>query len=176
MLLLIHAAHHPGVKGMFNKKEEHGTINKSVAPSVTGSDVKVRSVSVIGPTLKFKGELSANEDLLIEGQIEGVIAHQKKNLTVGKQGRVKANIHAMSVEVLGEVDGDIRGDKVVRLASSAVVNGNIECGRIVMEDGAAFCGHITMTEALAETKPDASIRIAEPAPKEKAHGASQGAA
>jgi cytoskeletal protein CcmA (bactofilin family) len=106
--------------------------------------VRTRSVSVIGPTLVFKGELSADEDLVIQGTIEGTIAHHKKNLTVGKEGRVKADINAASVVIEGHVDGDIHGDDFVELAKSAVVTGNIFCGRIKMADGARFNGSIEM--------------------------------
>ena len=105
------------------------------------------NVSVIGPTMVFKGELSADEDLIIEGHIEGTITHHKKHLTVGKQGRVHADINASSVIVLGELVGDIRSDGMVSLAKSARVKGNIYCARIVMEDGARFKGKIDMGQA-----------------------------
>ena len=108
---------------------------------------KADNVYVIGPTLVFKGELSADEDLIIEGQIEGTIAHHKKNLTVGKQGRVKADIHASSVIVLGQLIGDIHSEGMVSLAKGADVRGNISCARIVMEDGARFKGKIDMGES-----------------------------
>ena len=108
--------------------------------------IRSKNVSIIGPTLIFKGELMADEDLVIEGQVEGTIAHHKKHLTVGKQGRVKADIGASSVVIEGQLVGDIRGDKVVSLASSADVTGNIFCRRIVIEDGARFNGHIAMGE------------------------------
>ena len=114
--------------------------------SATASpDVRKRKTSVIGPTLIFKGELSANEDLIIEGQIEGTIAHQDKNLTVGKEGRVKADIDARTVDIYGKVEGDIRGEDIVKLAKSSEVKGNIRCARIIMEDGAQFTGNIEMT-------------------------------
>jgi cytoskeletal protein CcmA (bactofilin family) len=113
--------------------------------------IRSRNVSVIGPTLVFKGELSADEDLVIEGDIEGTIAHHKKHLTIGKQGRVKADIHASSVNVEGQLIGDIHSEGVVSLANGAEVTGNIYCGRIVMEDGARFKGRIDMGE-----KPKAS--------------------
>jgi cytoskeletal protein CcmA (bactofilin family) len=105
------------------------------------------NVSVIGPTMVFKGELSADEDLIIEGHIEGTITHHKKHLTVGKQGRVHADINASAVIVLGELVGDIRSDGMVSLAKSARVTGNIYCARIVMEDGARFKGKIDMGQA-----------------------------
>jgi cytoskeletal protein CcmA (bactofilin family) len=104
-------------------------------------------VYVIGPTLVFKGELSADEDLIIEGRIEGTIAHHKMNLTVGKQGRVKADIDATSVIIEGQLVGDIRSDGIVTLAKGADVEGNIFCARIVMEDGARFKGKIDMGDA-----------------------------
>jgi len=114
----------------------------------TGQTQPVRSknVSVIGPTLVFKGELSADEDLIIEGHVEGTIAHHKKHLTVGVQGRVKADIHASSVIVLGTLVGDIHSKGTVSLAKGADVKGDIFCGRIVMEDGANFKGKIDMGE------------------------------
>ena len=107
--------------------------------------IRSRNVSVIGPTLSFRGELSADEDLVIEGTIEGTIAHHKKNLTVGSQGHVKADIHASSVIIEGELDGDIHSDGLVSLAKGSVVNGNISCARIVMQDGATFNGKIDMS-------------------------------
>ncbi|MCH6549550.1 MAG: polymer-forming cytoskeletal protein, partial [Proteobacteria bacterium] len=78
--------------------------------------IRSKNVYVIGPTLVFKGELSADEDLIIEGRIEGTIAHHKMNLTVGKQGRVKADIDATSVIIEGQLVGDIRSDGIVTLA------------------------------------------------------------
>ncbi len=150
---------------MFKKTTESGDEEIRQAPGYTsGLEVRKRSVSVIGPTLIFKGELSANEDLVIEGRIEGTIAHQDKNLTVGKNGRVKADIHAQTVEIQGEVDGDIRGDELVKLTGTAVVNGNIHCARICMEDGACFSGTIHM-ERRTEPKVAAPLKVAEDANK-----------
>ena len=121
-----------------------------VAPEPrTGQSRPVRpnNVSVIGPTLVFKGELSADEDLIIEGQIEGSIAHHKKHLTVGKQGRVQADIHASSVIILGMLVGDIHSEGTVSLAKGADVTGDIYCARIIMEDGAKFKGKIDMGQS-----------------------------
>jgi cytoskeletal protein CcmA (bactofilin family) len=130
---------------MFRKPSEEEAPPVAKPPSVgEQSTVRTRSVSVIGPTLVFKGELSADEDLVIQGTIEGTIAHHKKNLTVGKEGRVKADINAAAVVIEGQVDGDIHGDDYVELAKSAVVRGNIYCPRIKMADGARFNGSIDM--------------------------------
>ncbi len=104
-----------------------------------------KTVSVFGSSLVFKGDLSADEEILIEGMVEGTIAHHKKNVTVGKQGRVIALIHANSVTIQGRVSGDIHGDVFVILEDGCEVNGNIFCPRIRVEDGAVFNGSIQMT-------------------------------
>ena len=131
---------------MFNKKIQDEDDSRVSPPLRIGEAQPIRSknVSVIGPTLVFKGELSADEDLVIEGTIEGTIAHQKKNLTIGSKGRVLADIHASSVLVEGRLDGDIHSDGLVSLAKGATMNGNIYCARIVLQDGARFNGKVVM--------------------------------
>ena len=132
---------------IFKKSDNEDRLDIASPPRIGQTrPIRSKNVSVIGPTLIFKGELSADEDLVIEGQIEGTIAHHKKNLTVGKQGRVKADIHASSVIIEGRLVGDIHSEGVVSLAKGADVKGNIFCGRMVMEDGARFKGKIDMGE------------------------------
>ena len=132
---------------MFRKADGDGELDIASPPKIgQARPVRAKNVSVIGPTLVFKGELSADEDLVIEGCIEGTIAHHKKHLTIGKQGRVKADIHASSVIIEGQLIGDIHSEGVVSLAKGADVRGNIFCARIVMEDGARFKGKIDMGE------------------------------
>lgn len=130
------------------KKPDDDEIADLASPPKIGEaqPILARNVSVIGPTLIFKGDLIADEDLVIEGQIEGTIAHHNKNLTVGKQGRVKADLHANSIIVEGELVGDMHGDEVVSLAKGADVTGNIFCRRVVIKDGARFKGRINMGE------------------------------
>ncbi len=132
---------------IFRKSDDNDTPDIASAPRIgQAQQVRSKNVSVIGPTLVFKGELSADEDLIIEGHIEGTIAHHKKHLTIGAQGRVKADIHASSVIVLGMLVGDIHSKGMVSLAKGADVTGDIFCGRIIMEDGARFKGKIDMGE------------------------------
>ncbi len=130
---------------MFKKGQEKVDPAES-SPLRIGQQQPIRSknVSVIGPTLVFKGELSADEDLVIEGTIEGTIAHHKKNLTIGKEGRVTADIHACCVLVEGELNGDIHSDGLVSLAKGARVTGDLYCNRLVTEEGARFNGRIEM--------------------------------
>ena len=128
---------------MFRKSQDDQSLT---SPPRIGEvqPIRSRNVSVIGPTLTFRGELSADEDLVIEGMIEGTIAHHEKNITIGKQGRVIADIHANSVIVEGELKGDIHCDGLVSLADGASVTGNIYCSRVVMQDGAWFSGKLDM--------------------------------
>jgi cytoskeletal protein CcmA (bactofilin family) len=142
---------------MFKKNSDYSETG-STSPGATIDDSRsgaarkgsTRSTSVIGPTLVFKGELSADEDLIIEGTIEGTIAHQQKNLVVGKQGRIKANIHAKDVTIEGNVEGDIRGDERVLLSAGANVSGNISSPRIHIADGAIFNGSVEMVRSQPE--------------------------
>lgn len=155
---------------MFKKIDDDGRPNIASPPKI-GQALPVRSknVSVIGPTLVFKGELSADEDLVIEGHIEGTIAHHKKHLTIGREGRVKADIHASSVIVEGHLVGDIHSEGIVSLAKGANVKGNIYCSRIVMEDGARFKGMIDMGEPPKVERPQEPKQAvkAEPVKAEK---------
>jgi cytoskeletal protein CcmA (bactofilin family) len=143
------------------KKDDDSVRSDVASPPRIGQTKPIRSknVSVIGPTLVFKGELSADEDLIIEGTIEGTIAHHEKHLTVGKQGRVKADIHASSVIVEGQLVGDIHSEGIVSLAKSADVSGNIFCGRIVMEEGARFAGRIDMGRTPRVSVPKGSAQV-----------------
>jgi cytoskeletal protein CcmA (bactofilin family) len=99
--------------------------------------------SVLGPTLFFKGDLSAEEDLLIQGRVEGSITHTQR-LTVGAQGTVKANIRAQTIVVEGTVDGDLQAEKSVFVKETAKIRGNIYSPAVSILEGACFSGSIDM--------------------------------
>ena len=99
--------------------------------------------SILGPTLYFKGDLSAEEDLLIQGRVEGSITHTQR-LTVGPQGTVKANIRAQLIIVEGTVDGDLQAEKSVFVKETAKVCGNIFAPTVSIIEGANFSGSIDM--------------------------------
>src|SRR5579859_1496937 len=99
--------------------------------------------SILGPTLYFKGDLSAEEDLLIQGRVEGSITHTQR-LTVRPQGTVKANIRAQTIVVEGTVDGDLQADKSVFVKQGAKVIGNIFAPTVSILEGASFSGRIDM--------------------------------
>lgn len=103
-----------------------------------------RKVSVLGPTLKFKGELSASEDLLIQGQVEGSITHTSR-LTIGPEGVLNANIHADHIAVEGTVTGDLVAKTSVVVTETSQINGNIYSPTVTLREGAKFTGKIDMS-------------------------------
>ena len=99
-------------------------------------------VAHIGKSVVVKGELSGSEDLYLDGEVEGSIELRDHSLTVGPNGRVKANVHAKDIVVHGKVEGQVHGSERVELKKSAVLAGDIITQRIVIEDGAYFKGAI----------------------------------
>lgn len=119
-----------------------------------------RSVAVLGPTLRFKGELSAEEDFILQGRIEGSINHTQ-SVTIGTEGVVQGNIHARVVTVDGSVEGDLHGTESVVINATGRVTGNVFAPRVGIIDGALFSGRIDMSARQASaTRPSQS---AEPA-------------
>jgi cytoskeletal protein CcmA (bactofilin family) len=106
--------------------------------------------SILGPTLFFKGDLSAEEDLLIQGRVEGSITHTQR-LTVGAQGTVKANIRAQLIIVEGAVEGDLQAEKSVIVKDTAKIVGNIYAPSISISEGASFSGNIDMSGKTAQS-------------------------
>lgn len=100
--------------------------------------------SVLGPTLKFKGELTAKEDLLIQGTVEGSIKHTS-TLRIGEEGTVKANVTAEYISVEGKVKGDLTGNSSVKVHESAEIEGNIYSPSVSLLEGANFNGAVDMT-------------------------------
>ena len=129
---------------MFKKQSDPPMTTSFRVESETRSS---KGVSVLGPTLTFRGgELSSDEDLIIEGTVEGKIAHQNHHLTIGKNGRVKANVRARLITVYGTIEGDLHGDEAVQITATARVIGNVVAPRVSLESGARFEGSITTKE------------------------------
>lgn len=101
--------------------------------------------ATIGRSITIRGDVTGDEDLVIQGRIEGTVDLQQHNVTIGPEGRVKANITARIVTVEGEVDGDVRGTEQVALRAASRVHGDIVAPRVVLEDGASFLGSIDMS-------------------------------
>jgi cytoskeletal protein CcmA (bactofilin family) len=100
--------------------------------------------ATIGRSITIRGEVRGDEDLLIQGQVDGSVDLDQHSVTVGREGRVKANITGRLVTVEGEVEGDLQAQEQVVLHSSARVKGDITAPRVVLEDGASFRGLVDM--------------------------------
>jgi cytoskeletal protein CcmA (bactofilin family) len=107
--------------------------------------------SILGPTLYFKGDLSADEDLLIQGRVEGSVTHTQR-LTIGSQGTVKANIKAQLIVVEGTVEGDLTAEKSIFVKETARVCGNMVAPTVSILEGASFSGNIDMGPKTSSVK------------------------
>jgi len=103
-----------------------------------------QSVSVIGESLHFKGELSAGEDLIIDGKVEGTINQGKCCLTLRQKGIIIAQVNATKIFIEGTVEGDLQATVSVTVRKTGTVTGNIVAPKICIEEGATFNGSITM--------------------------------
>jgi cytoskeletal protein CcmA (bactofilin family) len=112
------------------------------APEARVPDAAPRA-SVLGPTLRFRGELSAQEDLIIQGSVEGSITHTQ-NLTVGTDGSMKGDIRARVIVIDGKVEGDLYATESVNIRATAKVKGNVFAPRVGITEGAFFQGQIEM--------------------------------
>ena len=118
---------------------------------------------MIGPSIEIKGTVSGDEDLVIQGKVEGTVDLGAHEVTVGESGKVNADITARTVRIDGEVAGDIRGNEMVVISRSGNVSGNIIAPRMTLEDGAIFKGSIDMDPG----EPAAKVTLAPKAPETK---------
>jgi cytoskeletal protein CcmA (bactofilin family) len=101
-----------------------------------------RATARLGASLHVKGEISGNEDLLIDGSVEGLIQLDERKLTVGTTAKVTADIIAREVVVYGTVKGNLRAKDRIEIKKDGSVNGDLTTARIMIEDGAYFKGSI----------------------------------
>jgi cytoskeletal protein CcmA (bactofilin family) len=104
------------------------------------------STTVIGATMRFKGELRADEDFVFQGRIEGAI-HHTQNLTIGTDGVVKGDSRARTIVVEGTVEGDLYALESISIRPTAKVLGNLLAPRVAIADGANFNGKVDMATA-----------------------------
>jgi cytoskeletal protein CcmA (bactofilin family) len=136
----------PGARDIHAEKPAAG-------PNPTPSKPAAGERATIGRSITIKGEVSGDEDLLIQGTVDGTVNLKQQTVTVGKEGRVKADITGRVVTVEGEVEGNLKAEEQVVLRSSARVQGDIVAPRVVLEDGGVFRGGIDMGDQVSKEKP-----------------------
>ncbi len=135
---------------MWKKTKDENPKPKS--PPLGKSDIEqLKEPAVIGPSISIKGELSGEEDLMIQGRVEGKIDLKKNNVTVGRNGHIKADIYGKVISIEGEVQGNLFGEEKIVIRESAVVRGNMGTPRFSLEDGAQFQGSIDMIPTMEKS-------------------------
>lgn len=117
----------------------------------------------IGKSVVIKGELSGSEDLTIEGQVEGKIELRDNVLTIGTNGKIKAEVFAKTVIVLGEVTGNVTASEKVDIRDNGSVDGDLTSPKVAIAEGAHFRGAIDMNRGAnvamrTETKAPAAAK------------------
>jgi cytoskeletal protein CcmA (bactofilin family) len=128
-------------------------------------DNATEKLSVLGPTLVFKGELSADEDLMLRGRVEGSINHTA-TVRIGKEGSVLGDVTAKFITVEGRVEGDLHGNGSVTVKESADIDGNIYSPTVSLLEGANFNGTIEMRKKKADATSATPRSVASPESQE----------
>ena len=126
-----------------------------------------RDIVNIGKSVVIKGELNGSEDLTIEGHVEGTIQLKDNVLTIGPNGKIKAQIFAKSVIVLGEVIGNVTASDKVDIRDNGSVDGDIVSPRVAIAEGAHFRGSVDMQrkagQNVSASQPKAAAAVQTPA-------------
>jgi cytoskeletal protein CcmA (bactofilin family) len=114
-------------------------------PMTTGSSAKSEGPTIFGKTMKIIGEVSSDEELYVDGELEGKL-DLKSRLTIGPESKVSANIKAKEVIVFGSVRGNVEAEERIALRAGATIVGDIKTAGIIIEDGAYFKGGIDISK------------------------------
>ena len=114
----------------------------------------VGTPTTIGKSVQIRGEVKANEDLLVDGTVEGTITLTESRLTIGPNAKVKANISARDVVVVGSLVGDVQASGRVELRAGANLTGDIRAGRLSIEENAMFSGKVDLAQSGAHGAPE----------------------
>lgn len=109
------------------------------------------SMASFGKSIVFKGDLSGDEDLEIEGRVEGTVKLPNHQVTIGAHGRVTAQVEAKNVVVIGHVSGNVTAGERVEVQASGVVDGDIQAPRLLIQEGAVVNGSIQMGSAASKS-------------------------
>src|SRR6476661_5050751 len=163
----------PPASGQPAAQPQPAAAGTAATPNRPESSQKLeRDIVNIGKSVVIKGELNGSEDLTIEGQVEGKIELRQNVLTIGPNGKIKAQVFAKSVIILGEVTGNVTATEKVDIRDNGSVDGDITAPRVAIAEGAHFRGSIDMQRAggkpgenkAGENKPAENKAEQKPAP------------
>ncbi len=113
-------------------------------PATHDSARDARAMVNLGKSIVIKGEVTGHEDLTIDGKVEGKVSLQEHNLTVGKNGRLDAELVAKRIIIMGHVTGNVRASEKVDILEGGQLEGDITAPRLSIADGAHFRGKVDM--------------------------------
>jgi cytoskeletal protein CcmA (bactofilin family) len=129
-------------------------------PDLDGS----RGAATIGKAVKVNGQIVSQEDLYVDGDVEGTVELVQHKITVGPNGKVHAAIRAREVVALGSIQGNVEASDKIEIRKDARLVGDIKTARIIIEDGAYFKGSIDIVKPEPKPEPRAA-QAATPAPR-----------
>jgi cytoskeletal protein CcmA (bactofilin family) len=129
---------------------------------VASSSAKQNQHSTIGKSIVIKGEITASDPLYIYGRVEGLISAPEQRVTVGKEGKVKADISAREIVVMGDVCGDLDSSDRVEIRSDGSLTGDLGASRVCIEDGAFLKGAIDVRRPTENAKAEGPVLVSEP--------------
>lgn len=122
-------------------------------------ELEIDSMAHIGRSTTINGDIVADEDLEIDGTVEGTVTLTTHRLTIGEEGVVKARVQAASVVVSGRIEGDVSSPGMIEVKSGGFIGGNVKSPRVILHDGAIVIGGLDMSAALP--KPNVETSTAE---------------
>ena len=135
-----------------NEQNPEAFASTAAAASPAKRSARTAGVATVGPSITIEGDVKGEEDLLVEGKVAGKITVPAHSVTIGASGHVKAQVHARSITIEGEVEGDLVGEEDVVIRPSGHVVGNIVSPRVSLESGCRFKGSIDMEKGPASKK------------------------
>jgi cytoskeletal protein CcmA (bactofilin family) len=122
--------------------KDHGQPESRARKWASRTVKQMTEQATIGPSIRIKGEILGEGNVVIQGRVEGKVNIKRGQVTVAKNGLIKADIHGKVISVEGEVQGNLVGEEQVVVRESGVVNGDMKAPRICLQEGANFRGHV----------------------------------
>jgi cytoskeletal protein CcmA (bactofilin family) len=142
----------PGTSAMKDPSRMPGTPLNAPAPTARPSAPTARNTACLGATIVVKGEITSEEDLQIDGKVEGNISLRGNRLTIGRGAQLNSEINAREIIVYGTASGNLRARDRVEIKKDGQVIGDITTARISVEDGAYFKGRIEIERSQASNQ------------------------
>jgi cytoskeletal protein CcmA (bactofilin family) len=138
-----------------NPDQPHPSSLAEMPTPAPGNSSAANQYSMIGKSIVIKGEITASDPVYVYGRVEGSINAPAHRVTIGKEGRVKADIHAREVVIMGEVCGTLDSRERVEIRSDGSLMGDLSTSRIYVEEGAVLSGSIDVHKPSKKEKAEA---------------------